>query len=157
MGNDCCFGNTVRLVSRQKSSHLKTDSVLLAAPLSIADQILVLGKDGTAAEAGSFTELIKSGGYISSIAKLEERIVDDHQDEVSRAEDEPDHSQSTPELNKSTVPTDKRRQLGDNTVYRFYFSSLGIVFTVIFLAIEFFNAFLSTFPSERVLDIPINS
>ncbi|KAK8059612.1 hypothetical protein PG996_009542 [Apiospora saccharicola] len=44
-------------------------------------------------------------------------------------------------------PTDKRRQLGDYAAYGFYFSSLGVTFVVILLALEVFTAFFQTFPS----------
>jgi ATP-binding cassette subfamily C (CFTR/MRP) protein 1 len=114
--------------------------------LSIADQILVLGKDGIVTEAGSFTDLLGRGGYVSSISKTEKREVEDHPEEVVKEAAEP---RLSPRLEKST-PTDKRRQAGDRTVYRYYFSSMGIGFTAILLFSQASSAFLQTFPSKNI-------
>lgn len=42
---------------------------------------------------------------------------------------------------------DKRRQVGDSTVYRYYFGSIGKVFLLTLLALEVGWAFLESFPS----------
>jgi hypothetical protein len=46
------------------------------------------------------------------------------------------------------IKEDKRRQLGDSTVYKYYFGSIGKVFLVILLGIEIVWAFLQSFPSK---------
>ncbi|KAK1256135.1 hypothetical protein MKX07_008394 [Trichoderma sp. CBMAI-0711] len=45
------------------------------------------------------------------------------------------------------IKEDKRRQLGDSTVYKYYFGSIGKVFLVILLGIEIVWAFLQSFPT----------
>jgi hypothetical protein len=42
---------------------------------------------------------------------------------------------------------DRRRQLGDATVYKYYFSSVGTVLVVLMIVFELLWTFFSTFPS----------
>lgn len=43
---------------------------------------------------------------------------------------------------------DKRRQLGDATVYKYYFGSIGVPFALTLLVLEVVWAFLQSFPCE---------
>lgn len=46
------------------------------------------------------------------------------------------------------IKDDKRRQLGDSTVYKYYFSSIGAVSIIVMFALEIVWAFLQSFPSK---------
>ncbi|KAK9776692.1 putative P-loop containing nucleoside triphosphate hydrolase protein [Seiridium cardinale] len=118
-----------------------------AIPLSMADQIMTLGKDGTVIELGSFAELTRREGYVSSIYQSSQRGIGDDGTFDDPKDDESINAPKDGPLAGKPGPDDKRRQLGDNTVYLFYFSALGPVFTAILLAVEFSNAFLQTFPT----------
>jgi ATP-binding cassette subfamily C (CFTR/MRP) protein 1 len=56
---------------------------------------------------------------------------------------QPEHE--TPQQQEE--PNDVRRQRGDSTVYRYYFSSTGVPFMVTLLGLEIIWAFLGSFPS----------
>lgn len=43
---------------------------------------------------------------------------------------------------------DKRRQLGDSTVYKYYFGSIGKFLIITLVALELVWAFLQSFPSK---------
>lgn len=43
---------------------------------------------------------------------------------------------------------DQRRQLGDRTVYRYYFGAIGKTFLITLLVLEITWAFLESFPSS---------
>lgn len=118
----------------------------------MADKIVVLGKDGTVAEEGSYRDLVNLGGYVSSIYEAGKRDADDTATTASvLSGDKTANDEKVAREVKKSDSTDKRRQLGDNTVYRFYFSSLGPVFMALLLAVEFTNAFLQVFPSTYTL------
>ncbi|KAH6659682.1 P-loop containing nucleoside triphosphate hydrolase protein [Truncatella angustata] len=118
-----------------------------AVPLHMADQILVLGKDGGVAELGSPTELTIRDGYVKSIFEGNKFRMTEVE-EIAASDDEKNALLTGAlQLAKKSEPIDKRRQLGDNTVYQFYFSSLGLGLTAILLVVEFSNAFLQTFPT----------
>ncbi|KAK6085810.1 ABC multidrug transporter [Seiridium cupressi] len=121
-----------------------------AIPLSMADQIMTLGKEGTVIELGSFAELTRREGYVSSIYQSSQRVIGDGGTFDDPKDDEPINAPKNGLLARKPGPADKRRQLGDNTVYLFYFSALGPVFTAILLIVEFSNAFLQTFPTVRL-------
>ncbi|KAH8681362.1 multidrug resistance-like protein [Xylariales sp. PMI_506] len=145
--------NTIctRLFSRKDGLLKKWGTTVILATQSIsslhmADQIVVLSTSGTVAETGSFKELIAHGGYITSVYKTEAVVANGHQVESEPVSEEVDTSQSKSKSPKSNE-IDKRRQAGDNTVYMYYFSSLGWVFTGTFVFIEVVTAFLQIFPN----------
>jgi ATP-binding cassette, subfamily C (CFTR/MRP), member 1 len=119
----------------------------------MADRVSVLGKDGTISEEGSFEELVNMGGYISSVFESGIREAKDNTGTNTSQSDIDAISvqNGIKEPKKQADRIDKRRQLGDNTVYRFYFSSLGPVFVAILFAVEVSNAFLSCFQVSEIL------
>ncbi|KAI1853220.1 hypothetical protein JX266_001926 [Neoarthrinium moseri] len=121
---------------------LATQSIL---PLTMADELLVLGSDGSVAEAGSFGEVMSQNGYVKSIYRM--RKDNPNVNSETGSQDDEEVEQLVGKNAPKDDITDKRRQIGDNTVYRFYFSSLGPAFTAILVVMEFSNAFLQTFPT----------
>ncbi|KAF5605191.1 multidrug resistance-associated 1 [Fusarium subglutinans] len=114
--------------------------------LSSADHIICLNKDGKISEQGTFSDLKDTGGYMHSL--LRNRVhegeaptlaTDDIKEQASKL------AQATPRQQASEEDT--RRQLGDSTVYRYYFSSTGGIFIIVLLVLEIIWAFLESFPT----------
>ncbi|KAL3590087.1 hypothetical protein FPOAC2_12269 [Fusarium poae] len=119
-----------------------------------ADHIICLSKEGSISEQGSFQTLKKSNGYVESL--LDDKAKDDKakhsNSEVSGMEVEEDSIDETGQPEHETPqqqeePNDVRRQRGDSTVYRYYFSSTGVPFMVTLLGLEIIWAFLGSFPT----------
>ncbi|KAJ4131432.1 hypothetical protein NW768_005618 [Fusarium equiseti] len=114
--------------------------------LPAADHIICLNKEGNVSEQGSFGSLENAGGYVQSLLEgkttheasgntIEENIIEQinqPKQTVSKQQDEQE---------------DSRRQRGDSTVYRYYFSSTGGLFMVTLLGLEIVWAFLESFPT----------
>ncbi|KAL7963372.1 P-loop containing nucleoside triphosphate hydrolase protein [Trichoderma compactum] len=120
--------------------------------LASADLIIVLGREGKIIEQGSFSQLLASDGYVRNLTA--KRAIapnpEVQQDEViseSRA------GASTPKVEYKAkqveIKDDKRRQLGDSTVYKYYFGSIGPIFIIILLSLEIVWAFLQSFPNSN--------
>ncbi|UZP45665.1 hypothetical protein NXS19_013477 [Fusarium pseudograminearum] len=117
--------------------------------LTSADHIICLSKEGEISEQGSFQTLKKANGYIQSLLDDKERHSNPEasgkvikEDAVKQTE-KPKHE--TPKQQEES--TDSRRQRGDSTVYRYYFSSTGGLFMVTLLGLEIIWAFLGSFPT----------
>ncbi|KAM0506276.1 hypothetical protein ACHAP8_001310 [Fusarium lateritium] len=117
--------------------------------LTFADRIICLSKEGGISEQGSFQTLENSNGYVKSLmdnnarhsnSEASGKVVKEHAiDETGQSKHE------TPQQQEE--PNDARRQRGDSTVYRYYFSSTGGLFIVTLLGLEIIWAFLGSFPS----------
>ncbi|KAF5647245.1 multidrug resistance-associated 1 [Fusarium sp. NRRL 52700] len=126
-----------------------TTTVLVAQSvdfLSSADHIICLNKDGKISEQGPFSDLEDADGYVHSL--LRDRAhggedptpaTDDIKEQTFKL------AQATPRQQASEEDT--RRQRGDSTVYRYYFSSTGGTFMTILLVLEIIWAFLESFPT----------
>ncbi|KAI1336278.1 multidrug resistance-like protein [Xylariaceae sp. FL0016] len=113
--------------------------------LALADHVVCLGKNGTVVEQGPFATLMRNGGCVSSLYK----VANDHSANTGRAPadvDLPELSNATG-LSEDSEGLDKRKQQGDFTVYRYYFASLGAIFTAVILTLEVANSFFATFPT----------
>ncbi|EQB47303.1 ABC transporter [Colletotrichum gloeosporioides Cg-14] len=113
--------------------------------LSQADLIIALG-DGQVLEIGTFAECLESDGYVKSLAT----IGAGSGDEVTSSESPIDTSSNTTgkETAKTAAETeDKRRQLGDWSVYGYYFGSVGAILVAVMLLLQMSWAFFSTFPT----------
>ncbi|GKT45640.1 ABC transporter ecdL [Colletotrichum spaethianum] len=115
--------------------------------LSRADVIITLG-NGVIAEMGSFEDCKNTEGYVRSLLTS---VSDDKAgDEIQADEAADETAYKVPAEKKAKVvqeQKDKRRQLGDWSVYGYYFGSVGSVFVVIMLFLEVTWAFFSTFPT----------
>ncbi|KAF4500947.1 Multidrug resistance-associated 1 [Fusarium agapanthi] len=114
--------------------------------LSSADHIICLNKKGKISEQGTFSDLKDTGGYMHSL--LRDRVhgfeaptlaTDDIKEQASKL------AQATPR--QQANEEDTRRQLGDSTVYRYYFSSNGGLFMIVLIVLEIIWAFLESFPT----------
>jgi hypothetical protein len=117
--------------------------------LPFADQIIALAKDGTVTEVGTFEELRLAGGYVHSLVVA-------HQDEEAEETQSSSAPDTDPDLTtqirigpKPAVEDgDKRRQLGDFNIYRYYFGHIGVYLFVLLILFEMVWSFFSTFPSK---------
>ncbi|WZH41295.1 P-loop containing nucleoside triphosphate hydrolase protein [Fusarium acuminatum] len=120
-----------------------------AAFLSSADLIISLNKEGRISEQGTFHDLENARGYAHSLLKNKPQ-----DSSIETPELTPEHG-NIEQVPKSTqgIPkqldgeNDTRRQRGDSTVYRYYFSSTGAGFMIVLLVLEVIWAFLESFPS----------
>jgi len=96
-----------------------------------------------------------SGGYIQDLLAARK---DDP--EISPTEQVGDLSETAVESKAAKVAEgtdDKRRQVGDMTVYKYYFSSIGVSPVTVLLFLEILWAFFSTFPSKSPLNQRLQS
>ncbi|KAH0496963.1 hypothetical protein TgHK011_004301 [Trichoderma gracile] len=118
--------------------------------LASADLIIVLGRDGNITEQGSLAQLQATGGYVQTLTASNPIVEhnDAGQDEIFS---EPRDVDSAPKVEYKAkqveIKEDKRRQLGDSTVYKYYFGSIGSFFLITLLGIELVWAFLQSFPT----------
>ena len=112
--------------------------------LPSADYIIALGKNGEVVEQGKFQELNAIDGYVRSFA-------------IQHAKSYPDAVEDAPSkitLEPKQIPAlvdamdEKKRQLGDMSVYMYYFKSIGTMTTILFFLYSALFAGLSTIRSE---------
>nr|RBQ93412.1 hypothetical protein FVER53263_06312 [Fusarium verticillioides] len=137
------FGERGLLRKWNTTAVLATQSVDF---LSSADHIICLNKNGKISEQGSFSDLKDTDGHVHSL--LRDRIhrgesstltTDDIKEQTSK------EAQETPK--QQTREEDMRRQRGDSTIYRYYFSSTGALFMIVLIVLEIIWAFLESFPT----------
>lgn len=108
--------------------------------------VLVLNRDGTPPESVSFAEISKSGRYLQTLqASVMETTA-----EGSGERHQPRRVEATQKHGPAARPADQdtRRQLGDATVYKYYFGSIGVSFALTLLVLEVVWAFLQSFPCK---------
>lgn len=120
------FGEDGLLRQRRTSVVLCTHSF---KHLVFADHIIALG-GGTITEQGSFAELIEQGGYVSGLGlKLKDRT-------PSPGQEQEDGSPGSnmlfaPHTREGDLPENQqdeaKRQVGDITIYKRYFKSMGLL------------------------------
>ncbi|QPC72817.1 hypothetical protein HYE68_003569 [Fusarium pseudograminearum] len=117
--------------------------------LTSADHIICLSKEGEISEQGSFQTLKKANGYVQSLLDDKARHSNPEasgkviEEDAVKQTEKPKHE--TPKQQEES--NDARRQRGDSTVYRYYFSSTGGLFMVTLLGLEIIWAFLGSFPT----------
>lgn len=96
---------------------------------------------------GTFEDCRKADGYIRSLAPTNGSS--DDSNTVESADEVPGEV-SGPEKKASVnkEEDDMRRQLGDWSVYSFYFGTVGVVLIATMLFLQVVWAFFSTFPSK---------
>lgn len=105
---------------------------------------MALGKDGRIAEQGTFPELnARDGSYVQSFALQQAaRGLEGAQTEPVGV-----YKLGTNQASTEDTVGDKSRQMGDFSVYKYYFAATGRPAMIIFWALEILWAFLETFPS----------
>ncbi|KPM35071.1 ABC transporter C family member 3 [Neonectria ditissima] len=116
--------------------------------LPSADLILCLKGDGSLSEQGTFEQLRDSGGDMQTLIQENSRYQSLNHREIVELEEDVDSTVVNSRVKPSEAQElDKRRQIGDRTVYRYYFSSIGYPFLWALLALEVIWAFLESFPT----------
>jgi hypothetical protein len=119
--------------------------------LASADLIIALGRDGKIIEQGSLGQLESAEGYVQSLMASKSTVVNTgvHQDEdISESKANVTLPKVEYKAKQVEIKDDKRRQVGDSTVYKYYFGSIGTVFLITLLGLEIVWAFLQSFPSK---------
>ena len=119
--------------------------------LSYADHIIALDTGGRITEQGTFERLMHNGGYVRKLAanhKSEEDVVVDEQtpDLTSISKN------ASVDGSKEQASKELSRQVGDITVYKYYFASMGWFSTVFFLILISSFAFFIRFPGMPSLN-----
>jgi ABC-type multidrug transport system ATPase subunit len=116
-----------------------------------ADYIIALG-DGTIAEQGSYSQLIARQGYIQRLG-LSGSLDSSASSEKSTSEKsvrETDFKSlhaTTTDTSALEPETDILRQVGDKTVYKHYFKSMGLVLAASSLLFAALFGFFTNFPT----------
>lgn len=115
--------------------------------LPYAEQIVALN-DGRIVEKGLLEDLIHARGYVHGI--YTQHALDDGEESIVPAMKDQGilQRETKPKAVRVEDLEDKRRQRGDFTVYRFFFSQIGIWLTLGLLTVEIAWAFLENFPSK---------
>jgi ATP-binding cassette subfamily C (CFTR/MRP) protein 1 len=111
--------------------------------LPSADYIIALGGRGEIVEQGTFQALNTSQGYVRSFSV--------QQSKHESATTEPTGKFTLRPMSTSPLTNamdNKKRQLGDLSVYLYYFRSIGTVSIMLFFLFNAAQGFFSTFPSE---------
>ncbi|CAF3657412.1 unnamed protein product [Fusarium graminearum] len=117
--------------------------------LTSADHIICLSKEGGISEQGLFQTLENANGYVQSLLDGKARHSNPEasgkviEEDAIKQTEQPKHETPT----QQEESKDARRQRGDSTVYRYYFSSIGGLFMVTLLGLEIIWAFLGSFPT----------
>ena len=114
--------------------------------LPSADYIIALGSRGKVVEQGTFQELSTSQGYVQSFSVQQSK----HE---SAATEPAGKFTLGPMLSSPLADAmdDKKRQLGDLSVYWYYFRSIGTASTVLFFFFNAAHGFFYTFPGEHII------
>ncbi len=121
-----------------------------AKRLPYADHIVVLSKNGTIAEQGTFEQLNRAGGYVSTFT-----LPPPTWDYVAGSSSDVDlasYASNKPqqELTEDSLVEDAARRTGDVAVYLHYVRSVGWAATWIFIISITIFVFCNTFPRKHV-------
>ncbi|CAI7602046.1 unnamed protein product [Penicillium glandicola] len=142
------FGSDGLLKRRCSTVVLCTHSI---RHLPVADHIIALG-NSTIVEQGSFHKLMANRGYIQRLG-LKASSDSDAPTEITTAkksaqESNPQILHTTITNTSSTAPdADASRQMGDKTVYKHYFKSMGLVLATFSLFFGVLCGFFGNFPT----------
>jgi len=108
-----------------------------------ADYIVALGKDGNVLEHGTFQELNTTDGYVRSFSLQDNK----RNSEVLEA---PVKLSFAPRQTSafSDAMDEKKRQLGDMSVYKYWLKAIGATATILFFAYTIIYAGLLSFTSK---------
>lgn len=152
------FGPDGLLKQRGSTVVLCTHSI---RHLRAADHIIALG-NGTIIEQGSFDELMASQGYVQ---RLGLKGSSDNAASAEKTTSNKNPQESKPEMlhptmsnTSSTAPdADTSRQIGDKTVYKHYFKSMGWILAGCSLIFAVLFGFFTNFPTVCESPLPSDS
>ncbi|KAJ6082006.1 hypothetical protein N7499_006880 [Penicillium canescens] len=109
--------------SRHGSIKQSRQTVIMATNsahhLAYADNIIALDENGRLLEHGSYSELVSTDGYVSTLSGTS------HTASTTRAPDIVLNDETLQGLNLDESKEDSSRRTGDLTVYRYYFENIG--------------------------------
>ncbi|KAB5582941.1 ABC transporter [Coniochaeta sp. 2T2.1] len=146
------FGPFGLLKQRRATVVLCTHSI---RHLPSADHILALGSEGTLVEEGNFDDLVANKKYVHSLGVKSSR---DSGSESSSGRQTPAAAtmddETTRQLFRTKTieaaernPGDQTRILGDSTVYKYYYASIGAFWLLLFLACGVLTGFFYNWPT----------
>lgn len=116
--------------------------------LSSADLLIFLDQNGQIAEQGSFEDLRRTSPIVQDLLdKITGTSSLTQEDETEEVQPDDVTKPAVKDI-VAEEQQDQRRQLGDRTVYRYYFGAIGKTFLVTLLVLEITWAFLESFPSS---------
>ncbi|OAA81152.1 multidrug resistance-like protein [Akanthomyces lecanii RCEF 1005] len=119
-----------------------------AAFLPFADILVSLDGNGGIGEVGAYRDLKRANGYTQSLVQASRDA-----GPSATSEEQSDEGPTLEVVKKehrakeTKLVDDKRRQLGDRTVYSYYFGSVGSLLAATLLGLEIGWAFLQCFPT----------
>lgn len=142
---DNVFGREGLLRGQRSTVVLCTHSVNV---LPKADHVISLGSGGHVFEQGIFEHLNEARGYIQSLSVSVGRQAEKTGAETSTT-DIKDANKTVTSAQPSTVGIiqERNRRLGDFSMYRYYFQTVGTAATVIFVFLAISFAFFIAFPT----------
>jgi len=122
--------------------------VITAKRLPYCDHIVALDKDGKIVEQGSFDELNRTGGYVSSFDLPQPDW--DFMPEKHLYEAPPKYTEkaNTGKVTEEDMQAESNRRTGDAAIYLYYVRSVGWVPTIIFIVSITIFIFGISFPSK---------
>lgn len=143
---------------------------LLTAPITAqwlrhADTIVALGADGTISERGSYEELSKSGGYVSSLHVSQQSghtdDADDDDNKLSSEAEQPKQQNGTQRDKPVSAgapgfsPNTRARGAANTSSLFYYIKSMGIPSFALFLAMVLIQTFCRTM-QRKIRSFPTN-
>jgi ATP-binding cassette subfamily C (CFTR/MRP) protein 1 len=119
--------------------------------LSYADKIIALDVKGSVCEQGSFSELMKAGGYVSSLAARHTTEADKPKEIVTLTK----NTESNDAAHASAAD-DLSRSVGDLSIYKYYFAAVGYGKIALFFGLMASFAFFLQFPGIVALRKPLS-
>jgi ATP-binding cassette subfamily C (CFTR/MRP) protein 1 len=140
------FGSTGLLKSIGTTVILATHS---SNVLPFADHVVML-ENGTIADQGSFEELNRPGGPLEHLELGSDRV-----EPLVERPPEGEREKYLPVTHADDVVAksidSETRRLGDGSVYKYYFKSIGTIHTVVFFLFQIAWVVLLKFPGKRNL------
>jgi ATP-binding cassette subfamily C (CFTR/MRP) protein 1 len=109
-----------------------------------ADNIVVLGEDGSIIEQGNFEHLNTEQGYVQSLIvedQAEKSYSNTVSDTVTKSKKE-----AAEKAVEDTSASDLLRKTGDLTLYKYYLKSVGWKDGIVILTLTFSSQFCQYFP-----------
>lgn len=110
--------------------------------------MVVLGRDGSLVEQGSFSQLMSSGGYVKALAvngKGKQQCEDEAVVSTTR-----DVVETPTIIPMAGALSDRSRVNGDLSVYKYYAKQIGLGYLMRFLILQFGHVSTASFPGRNV-------
>jgi len=117
-----------------------------------ADKVIVLGGEGRITDQGSMNEINQQSEYIKSLFN-EDGFYEQREESIEEAINTPPEIIDVAEEPESGVEDENNplKSSGDNSLYAYYFNSVGLGYTLIVLGLGCFDKFLVLFTRKSPL------